>query len=218
MMQWAVIAIFVLFLILAAIVIQGTRAALAWRQAAAAGDVNVIRDIVLDAIGAWRSMRKPKEVPPDVWRGVQSMQLIDVAPDFVRVSCQAQSEYKMFEGRWIEVKNPLQEGFAIATRCAEMLFYELPHYRPERVQVDVYTSFRRGESLTANECILSVETTRETAREVDWDEWGPLEIVDHLGARYNLGDNGQPLPVHVEPPVEAEDSGVTEPAEARTTL
>jgi len=217
MMQWAVIAIFVLFLMLAFIVVQGTRAALAWRQAAAAGDVKVIRDIVEDAIGVWRSMRKPKELPPDVWRGIQSMQLIDVAPDFVRVSCQAQSEYKMFEGRWIEVRNSLQEGFALAARSAEMLFYEIPHYRPDSIQVDVYTSFRRTEGFTANECILSLETTRGTAREVDWDEWGPLEIVDHLGARYSPGESGQPLPIHVEPPAEIEEPAA-EPAEAGPAL
>jgi hypothetical protein len=85
-MQWAVIGIFIAFLVFAYIIIQGTRAALAWRKAAAAGDVKVIRDIVEEALGAWRSMKRPKEVPADVWRGVQSMQFIDVGPEFVRVN------------------------------------------------------------------------------------------------------------------------------------
>jgi hypothetical protein len=216
-MQWAVIGIFIAFLVFAYIIIQGTRAALAWRKAAAAGDVKVIRDIVEEALGAWRSMKRPKEVPADVWRGVQSMQFIDVGPEFVRVSCRAESEYKMFEGRWIEMKNPLQEGFAIGANAAEMLFYDLPHYRPDRIQVDVYTSFREGEGPTTNVCILSIETTRDLARECDWDEWGPDAIVDHLGARYRMGERGQPLAIEVAPPStpeEADAEGKTSEARA----
>lgn len=200
MLQWALLGIFIVFLIVAYIVIQGTRAALAWRQAAAAGDVKVIRDIVEDAIGVWRSARRPKEVPPAIWRGVQSMQLVDAAPGFVRVSCQAQSDYRLVEGRWVEVSNPLQEGFAIAAKVSESLFYELPHYRPDGAQIDIYTSFREGEGATQNVCILSLETDRELIRQVDWEEWTAEEIVDHLGARYRLGERGQPLPIEVAPP------------------
>ncbi len=210
-MEWAILAIFVLFLIFAYFIVQGTRAALAWRKAAAAGDVKVIRDIVEDALSVWRSAKRPKEVPPDVWRGVQSMEYVEVAPDFVRVSCRAESDYKMFEGRWMEVKNPLQEGFAIAAKAAEMLFYELPHYRPDRIQVDVYTSFRQEESASSNDCILSVETNRELAREVDWDEWPAVDIIDHLGGRYRMGERGQPLPIEVAPPALVEEE---EPSEA----
>jgi len=206
MMQWALLGIFIFFLIVAYIIVQGTRAALAWRKAAAAGDVKVIQDIVEDALSVWRSARRPKETAPDVWRGIQSMQFVGAAPDFVRVSCQAQSEYKLYEGRWIEVQNPLQEGIAIAAKAAEMLFYELPHYRPDRIQVDVYTSFREGDGFTTNECILSVETTREVARQADWDESTADEIVDHLGARYRLGERGQPLPIEVEPPPGPEET------------
>jgi hypothetical protein len=205
-MEWAILVIFVLVLLLSYIIIQGTRAALAWRNAAAAGDVKVIRDILEDSISAWSSMKRPKEVPPDVWRGVQSIQLVDVAPDFVRVSCQAQSEYKMYEGRWIEVRNPLQEGMAIGAKTAEMLFYELPHYRPDSIQVDLYTSFRNGEGSTNIECVLSIETDRETARQVDWDEWSGNEIIDRLGARYRLGERGQPLPIEVDPPPSREEA------------
>ena len=206
MMQWAIFAIFFGFLVLAYIVVQGTRAALAWRKAAADGDVGVIRDIVEETLGVWRSMKRPKEIPPDVWRGVQSVQFVHCEADFVRVSCQAQSEYKMYEGRWIEMRNPLQEGMAVAAKLAEMLFYELPHYRADRIQVDVYTSFREGDGFSRNECILSIEATREAARDVDWDEWTAKDIVDALGARYRLGEHGQPLPIKVSPPPVEEDA------------
>jgi len=199
MMPWAVLGIFIFFLVVSYIVLQGTRAALAWRKAAAAGDVKVIRDIAEDALNSWRSGRRPKAVAPDVWRGIQSAQLIAVAADGVRVSCQAQSEYRMLEGRWLEVRNALQEGISIAAKAAEMLLYELPNFRPQLIQLDVYTSFRQGEDLSSNLCILSLQATRDQARTVDWDEWTAEEIVDALDARYRLGERGQPLPIDVEP-------------------
>src|SRR2546427_657585 len=203
MMPWALLGIFIFCLILSYIIVQGTRAALAWRKAAEAGDVKVIRDIAADALTAWRSIRRPKTTSPEVWRGIQSMQLIDAAAGYLRVTCQAQSEYRLAEGRWLEVRNSLQDAMAIAAKAAEMLFYEVPYFRPDQIQVDVYTSFREGEGQTSNTCILSLHASRGTARQVDWDEWTAEEIVDALGARYRLGERGQPLPLDVEPPVEA---------------
>lgn len=212
MLPWALLGLTLFFLLITYIVVQGSRAALAWRKAAAEGDVKVIRMIVDDSINTWRSMRRPKEVAPDVWRGIQSMQLTDLGPDFVRVSCQAQSEYRMAEGRWVEVRNPLQEGMEITARAADMLFYDMPHYRPQRIQIDVFTAFRAGDGPTQNVCIMTTAAARERAREVDWESWTAEETVDALGARYRLGEFGQPLPIEVEPP-----SGILEemPAEEK---
>ena len=207
-MEWALLGLGILFLIVAFIMVQGTRAALAWRTAAERGDVNVIRDIADDAISVWRSIKRPKEVPSDVWRGVQSMQLVEVGPDFVHVSCRAESAYNLLAGRWIETANALEGGMAITARVADMLFYELPHFKPERIQIDVYISFQQADGSSQRVCILSTITTREAARRVDWEEWTPSQIVDELGARYRLDDRGQPLPIEVEPPTApAEVSG-----------
>jgi hypothetical protein len=195
MMQWALLGLAILFLIVAYIIVQGTRAAMAWRKAAAAGDVKVIRDIVEDALGAWRSVKRPKQVRTEVWRGIQSLQAVDVGADFVRVSCQADSEHQLLNGRWVEVRNPLQEGMAITAQAADMLFYELPHFRPERVQIDVYTTYGEADGATKRDCILSTATSRETAKLVDWEEWTPEQIVEALGGRYRLSDSGRPLPV-----------------------
>jgi len=142
--EWAVLGLTILFAIMTYIVVQGTRAAMAWRKAAAAGDVKVIRDIVEDALTGWRSIKRPKEVPPDVWRGIQSMQLVEVGPEFVRVSCQAEGDYKLVNGRWFEQASPLHEGMAITARALDMLLYELPHFKAGRVQIDVYTTFREA--------------------------------------------------------------------------
>jgi len=215
--EWAVLGIFIFFLIVTYIVVQGTRAALAWRKAAAAGDVNVIRDIVEDSLDAWRSAKRPKEVPVEVWRGIQSMQIVEIEAEMVRVSCQAEGDYRLVNGRWVETASPLQEGMAVTTRALDMLLYELPNFKPAKVQIDVYTTFRDADGATRRACILSTSATREAAREVDWEEWTPLEVVDALSGRYLLGDSGQPLPVEVEEPkVMESESAEAPPAPART--
>ncbi len=213
-MEWGLLGLSILFLLVAYIVIQGTRAATAWRKAAAAGDVKVISDIVGDAIGVWRSSKRPKDTSPQVWRGVQSMQPVAVGPDFVHVACEADGEYRLIEGRWVETRDALQDGMAITAKAADMLLYELPHFRPARVQIDIYTSFRDSDGVTRRHCILTTTADREVARSVDWEEWTPEQIVEALGGRYRLSDTGLPLPVEPTPPPQAyPDDGAK--AEAR---
>jgi hypothetical protein len=216
MLQWALLGIFILFLIVAYIVIQGTRAAMAWRSAAEKGDLKVIRDIVEDALKAWASARRPKTISPEVWRGVQSLQLAVVAPRYVGVSCVAASEYRMQDGRWIEMRNPLQEGIAITARAVEMLMYEVIHYRPETVQIDVYTDYRDDAGVTNRQCVLSVLATRDQVREVNWEEWAGEQIVEAFETRYRLSETGRPLPVEAftPPQVPEEESEPTTTAEA----
>lgn len=195
MLTYAVIGMFFMFLVVTYIMMQGTRAALAWRQAAEKGDTKVIQDIVEDAIKGWSSQKRPKPVAAEVWRGVQSMQLVGVEADFVHVSVAADSDYKMIDGRWVEIRNPLQEGFGITAKAADLLFYELVHFRPARIQVDVYTQYRDQTGVTSHECVLSTYAERETARTVDWEEWTAEEIVRALGGVYRLSETGRPLPI-----------------------
>jgi len=203
-----VLGLFILFLLVTYIVVQGTRAALAWRKAAAEGDVKVIRDIVEDALGAWRSMKRPKEVPAEVWRGIQSMQVVEVDAELVRVSCQAEGDYRLIDGRWVETANPLHEAMAVTAKALDMLLYELPHYKPGQVAIDAYMTMREADRRTERVCILSTTATRDDAREVDWEEWTPAQIVEALEGRYRMDDLGQPLALEVEPPkpTEAEDT------------
>ncbi len=217
MLQWALLGLALVFVVVAYIIIQGTRAAMAWRRAADAGDLKVIRYIVEEAANSWRSMKRPKEIPPDVWRGIQSMQAVSVGRGFVRVSCQAQSEYEMSGGQWKEKANPLREGMATAAKAADMLFYDLPHFKPDQIQVDVYTAFRSADGMMMNMCILTMAADRDAARQVDWEEWPAAEIVDALGGRYQAGERGQPLPVEpLAPPVEV-DTDTPESADGGST-
>ncbi len=194
-MQWALLALGIVFVIFAWVIIQGTRAALAYRRQVAAGDTAVIEEIVRDAISVWRSQKRPREVPTEVWRGIQTLELLALGPDYVRVSAQAEGEYKLVDGRWVEAANPLQQGMAITARAADMLLYELPNCRLAKVQVDVYTTFREADGSVSRQCILSTIASREQARQVDWDGWSAEEIVDAFGGRYRLGDQGRPLPI-----------------------
>ncbi len=194
-MEWGILAISIIFIVVAYIILQGTRATLAWRKAATGGDVEVIRQMLEETIASWRSMKRPKEVAPDVWRGVQSVELVDVAADSARVSCQVESEYRLQDGRWVEVTSPLQEGLSVTARLADMLLYEVPNLRLESARIDVYTTFRDPESAAERVCILSTDARRDVARGVDWEDWTPLEIVDALGGRYRLGERGAVLPI-----------------------
>lgn len=206
-MQWALIGIAVVALLLAYVVWQGMRAALKYRELAAAGDIPTIRLIIDEALAEWRSARPPKGLPLVVWLGVQTMEVVDVGPDYVHVSCNAEGEYKMVEGRWVETKSPLQEAMAIAAKATEMLLYDLPHLKLERVMVDVYTTYRDPDTVGARrERILACNARRQDACQVDWDEWTPQQITDRLGARYHLGEHGQALPLSAngetaQPPV-----------------
>ncbi len=200
-MEWGILVISIVFLAVAYVVIQGTRAALAYRRQAAAGDVAAIRELAQEAIDSWRSMKRPKEVPPEVWRGIQSVELVDVGPDFVRVSCQAEGEYRLLDGRWVEVASALQEGMAVTVRAADMLLYEVPNVRLPGVQIDVYATFREADGTSHHQCILSTIARREAARDVDWENWAPAEIVDAFAGRYRLSESREALPI--DPDVDA---------------
>ena len=194
-MEWAILVLVIVFVFFSWIIIQGTRAALAYRRQAAAGDVAVIREIAEDAISVWRSQKRPKEVLPEVWRGIQSLQLIDVGPDYVRVSAQAEGEYKLVESRWVEVTGALQEGMATTAKATDMLMFELPNCQLAKAQIDIYTVFRDDQGESSRQCILSTIASRERARQIDWEEWTAREIVEALGGSYRLSESGRPLPI-----------------------
>ena len=134
------------------------------------------------------------------------MEVVDGGPDYVHVSCSAEGEYKMVDGRWLETKSPLQEAMAITAKATEMLLYELSYMKLDRVVVDVYTTYRDAAG-TRRERILTCNARRQDARQVDWDDWTPQQITERLGARYRLGEHGQALPLSpngetAQPPVE----------------
>lgn len=198
-MQWAVLGITIAFLLFAWLIVQGTRGALAYRRAAAAGNLDVVGQILEESIAAWRSMKRPKEVPAEVWRGLQSMELLDFGAERARLSVLAESEYKFVDGAWRENTSALQEGMAISAKAIDMFLYELPNLKLASVQVEVYTTFREADGSAERQCILSTLATREVARSIDWDGSTPAEIIEAFGGYYRLGGFGRALPIEVAP-------------------
>src|SRR5262245_11112446 len=102
--------ILLLFLIVGWVIIQGTRAQMSWRKAVIDGDVEVIDMLVREEVHRWKTIRPPKGVNPEVWRGVQSAELLEVEPEGVRLSAMAEGRYEQVAGQRREVSNALAEG------------------------------------------------------------------------------------------------------------
>jgi hypothetical protein len=112
------------------------------------------------------------------------METVSLDTNSIHVTCNAEGQYRMADGHWQEVSSPLQEGMAVASKVVELLLYEIPHFRPDRVRVDVYTTFRDPSGSVTRGRILTCATDRERARGVDWDGDKPQEIIDALGGDY----------------------------------
>jgi len=194
------VAIFVLLLVFVAVswfIIQATRAQLHWRTRAEAGDVEVIRMLVEDEVNRWKTMKMPKGYDPGTWRGVQSVELLEVTPGGVRVSATAESRYAMMEGERREISGSFREALKVTAKLADMLMYDVPNVRLQEARIDVYTTWR-DEQGPGQRCILSTTCTREVSATLDWDELEPEEIVRAFSGRYRLDDRGEAMPIEVE--------------------
>ena len=193
----AILVVFVLFLGAAWFIVQATRQQLYWRQRAAGGDVDAIRMMVEDEVARWKTMRMPKGYDTTTWRGVQTAELIDVAPAGVRVSAIAEGEYTTAGGERREVSNSYREALKLTAKLADMLMYDVPNVRLDDVRIDVYSTFRDEQAATQR-CIMTTTCTRDTAAELDWDEMDAEEIVRACNGRYSLDDRGNALPIVID--------------------
>lgn len=193
----AVVVLFALFVMVGWVIVQGTRAQLAWRKLVDAGDVDAIRTLVGDEVQRWKTIRMPKGTRASVWHGVQSAELVAVMSDGVRLSASADGQYALVEGERREVASPLAEGMRVTAQLADMVFYDVPNVKLAHVQIDVYSTYRddRGSS---QRCILSTRCRREVADVLAWDEMDAEEVVRAFGGRFVLDDRGNPLAVNPE--------------------
>src|SRR3990170_4069791 len=204
-LAWGLLAVVLIALVIAYAVIQETRAQRHWRALVKAGDIDAIRTIVESEVNRWRTERMPRGVLPSVWHGVQTAELIDVGTDYVRAGCSAEGQYAVVGHRREEVSSALREAMKLTVKLADMLLYDIPNVELERVQVDVYTTFR-GRSGAANQrCILSTVVRRSEARGLDWDETPPEEIVARFGGRFQVDRQGHAQPI--DPDEEAVEAG-----------
>src|SRR3990172_10368956 len=193
-MQWAVlgIAIFCHFLIY--VVVQGTMAHLKWREMAAKGDLDIIRRLIDGQMEVWQEMRMPKGEDPQMGGGTETAELVSIGPDYARVSCAAEGQYTLVDGQRREALSPLEEGMKLTMKLADRFLYDTPNLRLDRVQIDIYTTFRDEGGGAQQRCILSTIVRPSQAIALDWDA-SAHEIVDQLGGRYRLAPWETALPV-----------------------
>lgn len=191
--------VFLLFLIVGYVVIQGTRVQLAWRKSVEDGDIDAIHTMVSDELKRWKAMRMPRGTDPGVWHGIQSAEVLEVWPDGVRVSALAEGQFALVSGERREVSNSLLEGMKLTARLTDMLLYDIPNVRLPYVQVDIYSTYRDAD-MSSQRCIMSTRAERTVGDDLDWDELQPAEVVDAFGGRYRLDDRGNALPIEVDAP------------------
>jgi hypothetical protein len=178
------------------------------------GDLEMISQLVQAAVSGWRTERPPKGVPASVWQGIQGVEVLEVGRDYVRCSCSAEGQFALVGGERRQVSSALDEGRRITARLAEMFFYDIPHVSPERVQIDVYATFRELGGEATQRCILSTVAHRADAAEIDWENDPADVIAGRLGARFQLDRHGVPQPIEPDQPPPRPSTNGSRPEEA----
>ena len=193
-----IIVIALMFAFFGFVIFKETRTHRFWQAKVEEGDIDMITQLVQAEVSHWRLERAPKGVPPSVWQGVQTVELVEIGPDFIRASTTAEPQFALVGGQRRQVSSALDEAKRITARLAERLFYDIAHVRPARVQVDCYTTIQEPNGDVTQRCILSAIAGREAAAEVDWESDPPEVIAERLGARYQLDARGAALAIDPE--------------------
>jgi len=130
---------------------------------------------------------------------VQAMELIGASARTVHLSTNAAAEFRLIEGRQTQIATALDTAMAVGARLVEMIFYDLPHYRPEAIRIDVYTTFRSEEGGATPRPILSIDAQRADAMAIDWDEPDVLRIMESFETVYAVSAEGEPRPIDLPP-------------------
>jgi hypothetical protein len=207
---WGILIITVISLFFGFAIVQETFRQRHWRNLVNGGDRWAIKTLVEEEIGRWRTMRMPKGMPPLLWHGIQSAEVISVGRDVITLMATAEAEYRVVGGKPQQVSTPLEEGMKVATALLERILYDVPNVRLSLVRVDVYTAFRAADGTTEQRCILSVVADRAIADHLPWEELRPEEIINRFESRYEVGPNGAALPIDPGPPLSDDDEGEAE--------
>ena len=189
-MEWGILVILLVILFISYAIVQETRAQMHWRGLVAAGDVDAIRQLIDAEIERWHTERVPRGTPALLWHGVQTVELIDVNATGAHVSCGAEGESALLDGRRVETSSPLAEGMKITMKLTEMLFYDVPNVKLDQVQVDVYTSFRDESGRPESLCILSTLVERRRVETLDWEDTSAPDFVALTEGRFAAVEDG----------------------------
>lgn len=165
-----------------------------WRQLVAQNDMEAIQGILDQELEHWRTQRPPKDVSAAVWSGVQGLDLVSASADHVRVSTSADPEFGTIDGQRQQIASSLDTAYATALRLVEMIFYDVPNFRPTFVRVDVYTTFRNEDGVAEARPILCVEADRGSAMSLDWN-LPPQSLAREFEVIANRAPTGEPRPI-----------------------
>jgi len=203
-MEYGIIVILLILLFVAFVIVQETFAQLHWRKLVDEGDVDAIRELVDVEAERWRTSRVPKGTPALLWHGVQTVELLDVSSDGARLSCNAEGEFALQNGRRVETSSPLASGMKITQKLAEMALYDVPNVKLDHVQIDVYTSYRDDAGHAEPRCILSTLVRRRMVETVDWEEISAVDFIALNDGHFATGPDGSVHPI--EPLTWAEET------------
>jgi hypothetical protein len=202
-MEWGILVILVILLFTSYVIVQETRAQLFWRGLVEKGDLKAIRELIEGEIDTWHRARVPRGTSSLLWHGVQTVELLDVTEHGARVSCNADGEYALINGRRLETSSPLSEGMKITTKLSEMLLYDVPNVKLDHFQIDVYTSFRDDSGHAEPRCILSTVVQRSAVEDFDWENDTPTSFVEVNAGRFDAAADGS---LKIVEPFEWEES------------
>jgi hypothetical protein len=190
-----ILMIAMMFAFFGIVIFKETRTHRFWQRKVEEGDLDMITQLVQEEVSHWRTERPPKGMPASVWQGIQGVEVIEIQPDEIHVSTTAEPQFALVSGSRRQVTSALDEAKRVIAKLAERLFYDIPHVRPARVQIDCYTTFQEPNGQVTQRCILSALADRAEAAEVDWDNDAPEVIAERLGALYELDSRGVALPI-----------------------
>ena len=190
-----ILFICLLFAFLAFILFKETRTHRFWQATVDDGDIEMITQLVQLEVEHWRTERPPKGIPAAVWQGIQGVELVTISRDEIHASTSAEAQFAMVGGQRRQITSALDEAKRITARLVERFFYDVPHIRPARVQLDCYTTFQQPGGEASQSCIISTDASREDAAEIDWENDPPEVIAERLGARYELDERGGAKPI-----------------------
>jgi hypothetical protein len=175
--EWGILFFVILGLAFGGIVLQATFAAQQWRRSIAAGDMNVLREAVANAMAAWQRQKPPRGFPPADWQGLMSVAVVAMDQRRCRVSMLVTPDIRVTDNQRREVGRPIDVARRVTVRMAERILYEVPHVRFEGVQLDVYSSYVNAEGETQASCILVTRVDREGAAAAPWDTGDDADIL-----------------------------------------
>jgi len=170
-----------------------------WQRRVDEGDLEMITQLVQVEVQRWRTERPPKGMAASVWQGIQNVEVIEIDREYVRASTTAEPQFALVGGERRQVSNAIDEAKRVTAKLAERFFYDIPHIRPARVQIDCYTTVQDG-GIAAQQCIMTTAANRADAAQIDWDTDPADVIAERLGARYEIDSQGTPTPIQPDDP------------------